>query len=220
MSELKEDLATLTGAVVSTQAAVAELDERSGEREATLADEIAGMNRRLRALPGNLKTLCPEPAASVERCAEQPTVMVENERLLLGELEEVFLDPPGVHVVARMDTGADSSSLNAQNLTQFERDGEDWVRFDWVIKEQTYEVERPILRYVRVIQQADPEGTRRPVVSLRLRIGATDDVFDFTLADRSHLDYQMILGRNFLTNVAVVDVGRRFVQPRLSLASP
>jgi hypothetical protein len=70
-----------------------------------------------------------------------------------------------------------------------------------------------VLRYVRVFQQADPEGSRRPVISMRLRLGDVQDTFEFTLADRSHLNYQILLGRNFLTDVALVDVGRQFVQP-------
>ncbi len=64
-----------------------------------------------------------------------------------------------------------------------------------------------------MVQQADPKGTRRPVVNMRVRMGDVEDSFDFTLADRAHLNYQIILGRNFLADVALVDVGQRFVQP-------
>ncbi|MEM1432556.1 MAG: RimK/LysX family protein [Pseudomonadota bacterium] len=222
MTALHEDLSTLTGAVVSTQASVAEMDERAAARDATLSTELETLKRRLAGLPRQLENLCPPASTESDaaQCEERPTIINDQGRLLLGGLEEVWLDPPGVTMVARMDTGADSSSVNAQNLQEFERDGDDWVRFDWVIRDNVYTVERPIERYVRVIQQADPEGTRRPVVALRLKIGTTDDRFEFTLADRSHLEYQMILGRNFLTNVAVVDVGQQFVQPRAEPTSP
>ena len=47
---------------------------------------------------------------------------------------------------------------------------------------------------------------------MRLRIGDVHDSFEFTLADRSHLDFQLLLGRNFLTDMALVDVGKQFVQ--------
>jgi len=52
------------------------------------------------------------------------------------------------------------------------------------------------------------------VVELRLYLGNVKDTFEFTLADRSHLEQGMILGRNFLTDIALVDVSRKFVQPR------
>ena len=116
-----------------------------------------------------------------------------------------------------METGANSSSLHAENLVPFERDGEDWVRFDMIVnEEETITVEERIIRHVRVVQQADPEGSRRPVVGLRVRIGEIQDTFEFTLADRSHLENEFILGRNFLADVTLVDVGRQFIQPRYS----
>jgi hypothetical protein len=73
-----------------------------------------------------------------------------------------------------------------------------------------------VVRHARVIQQADPKGSRRPVVEMRVRLGELQDTFEFTLADRSHLENEMILGRNFLADVTLVDVGRRFIQPRQS----
>jgi len=51
-------------------------------------------------------------------------------------------------------------------------------------------------------------------VNLRIRLGDVQDTFEFTLADRSHLDYQIILGRNFLTDMALIDVGKKFIQPQ------
>ncbi len=132
--------------------------------------------------------------------------------MVVGEMERVWLEPPGTTLIARVDTGAHSSSLHAENLVEFERDGEDWVRFDLILDDEIKTLERRVVRYVRVYQQADPEGTRRPVVTMRLRIGDVHDSFEFTLADRSHLDFQLLLGRNFLTDMALVDVGKQFVQ--------
>jgi hypothetical protein len=51
------------------------------------------------------------------------------------------------------------------------------------------------------------------VVALRIALGDVQDTFEFTLADRSHLENEILLGRNFLKDVALVDVGRQFVQP-------
>ena len=138
---------------------------------------------------------------------------VAADKMVVGELERVWIDPPGASLIARMDTGASSSSLHAAKLVEFERDGDDWVRFEIAFDGQTTTVERPVERYVRVYQQADVEGTRRPVVRLRVALGDIQDTFDFTLANRAHLDQEVLLGRNFLKDVALVDVGRQFVQP-------
>ncbi|MEE3208742.1 MAG: RimK/LysX family protein, partial [Pseudomonadota bacterium] len=37
---------------------------------------------------------------------------------------------------------------------------------------------------------------------------------EFTLADRSRMSYPVLLGRSFLKDVAVVDVGQEFIHPR------
>ena len=39
------------------------------------------------------------------------------------------MDPPGHHYRARIDSGAETSSLSASEVIEFERDGDDWVRF-------------------------------------------------------------------------------------------
>ncbi len=219
--ELKELQAEL--AAVKANLAVS-----SAEMAALKAQENAGqsaMGTRLEALQASLDDLardvqqqhqaCTSPPPSAECETDGPTVVVsaDSNKMVLGEIERVWIDPPGLQVVARMDTGASSSSLNASNITPFERDGDDWVRFDVTDAGAATTVERPVAKYVRVFQQADKEGSRRPVVEIRLRLGDIQDTFEFTLADRSHLEHGMILGRNFLTDVALVDVSRQFVQP-------
>jgi hypothetical protein len=135
--------------------------------------------------------------------------------MVVGEQEEIWVDPPGAVTVARIDTGATSSSIHADHIVEFERDGEDWVRFEVLFDGEPVQIERKVVRYVRVVQQADSEGTRRAVVTLRVRLGNFQETIEFTLADRAHLDNEIMLGRNFLTDVALVDVGREFVQPRI-----
>ena len=132
---------------------------------------------------------------------------------MLGEVERVAVVEPSFSIDARMDTGASSSSLHATNMVQFERDGKDWVRFDVRTTDDSVTIEKPVRKYVRVFQQADKEGSRRPVVELRIALGNIQAGFEFTLADRSHLEHNMILGRNFLTDIAVVDVSQQFLQP-------
>ena len=74
-------------------------------------------------------------------------------------------------------------------------------------------VEKAVKKFVRVYQQADKKGSRRAVVEMRITLGNIRDTFEFTLADRSHLEHNLILGRNFLKDIAVVDVSQQYVQP-------
>jgi hypothetical protein len=171
----------------------------------------------VKGLPDALQGLCSSAASDEARCDETQLqrVVVSDDKMVVGEVETVWLDPPGMHIDAQIDTGASANSLNAEDMVLFERDSDDWVRFH--VRNDAGDqvrIERAVLRFVRVYQQADPEGTRRPVVELRVHIGDVEDDFEFTLADRSHLKQQLLLGKSFLTDLALVDVSRQFVQPR------
>jgi hypothetical protein len=182
----------------------------------TLTEQFANVSTQLDNLPNAMRTLCAEHTTPTTECVDQgqtQTVVMSGDKMVVGELEKVWIDPPGAVLIARIDTGAQSSSVHAENMVEFERDGEDWVRFNLTLDDEARALERRVVRYVRVYQQADRNGTRRPVVSMRLRLGDVQSSFEFTLADRSHLEHQMILGRNFLADMALVDVGKQFIQP-------
>lgn len=184
----------------------------------TVRADLEVLTNEIDQLPAAVSSSCRKSSEpSVQACqpgsTKQPTVVSTDGKILVGELENVWVDPPGIHAIARVDTGAQSSSMHAESLVEFERDGDDWVRFNIEGDKKGSLIERRVERYVRVYQQADKVGQRRPVIRMRINLGNVQDTFEFTLADRSHLDYQLILGRNFLTDVALVDVAQQFIQP-------
>ena len=217
LSELKAELAGL-----KTELAAAREEQKSILDANEDANAIRSVNFRQR-LDRLEESVLEEVARTAKQCAptvvqaeacESTPVVMQDDRMVVGEIERIRVDPPGMTITARVDTGAQSSSLHAEEITEFERDGDDWVRFNVVNDDdETIAIERPIKKYVRVFQQSDKEGSRRPVVEMRILIGNVRDTFEFTLADRSHLAHAIILGRNFLTDIAVVDVGRQYVQP-------
>jgi outer membrane murein-binding lipoprotein Lpp len=217
---LQRQLDTVSTELSETRAEIAARDASASAAGSALAEGIAGLDSRLDTLPEELAKVCPEKpavaAAATAQCepkVEVRTVTVSSDKLVVGELERVWIEPPGASLVVRIDTGADSSSLHAEDLVEFERDGARWARFSVAFEGGPVTLERPIKRFARVVQQSDPKGSRRPVVDLRVRLGNVRETVDFTLADRSRMDNEMLLGRNFLTDVAVVDVGQQFVQP-------
>ena len=117
---------------------------------------------------------------------------------------------------ARIDTGAKTSSISALDITPFEKDGKRWVRFRLAPddSDDSFEIEAPLVRYVKIRQASSNELDRRPVASLTVRLGKMTEVAEFTLTDRTQMSYPILLGREFLRDVAIVDVARENIQPK------
>lgn len=134
-------------------------------------------------------------------------------KLLLGSAEWVWLKPAEMVLRARIDTGAATSSLSTANVEKFERDGKNWVRFDLVQEGlASINLEARLLRTVKIRQASMQHGERRYVVRLALQLGDFVEEAEFTLADRANMRYPILLGREFLRDVAVVDVAKKYIQ--------
>lgn len=133
-----------------------------------------------------------------------------GDQLIIGRVENVFL-ADGMKFKARIDTGAGLTSLHAMDLIEFERDGKPWVRF--TVQESTGNkqevVERPVKRFIN-IKQLTGEPQRRPIVLMTINMGPLDERVEVTLTDRTGYLYEVLIGRNFLRDRAVVDVGKKF----------
>lgn len=135
----------------------------------------------------------------------------------LGSLESINIDIVKTTFIARVDTGATTSSINAVDLQEFERNGKKWVKFhisDETKPEDRKWVEAPIVRHVKIRQSSSDALERRPVVDIWIKIGSVHEKAQFTLADRSQMDYPILLGREFIRDVAYVDVSREFIESK------
>lgn len=146
--------------------------------------------------------------------SSQPTIPRQD--LILGEIERVLIDNIQETFDARIDTGAATSSLNAVDVEEFERDGKKWVRFHLVGDDNEADnrhwIEAPVVRYVRIRQATSEQTERRAVVELWVQLGSIHQQAQFTLADRSQMNHPILLGREFIRDIAVVDVSRKYIQ--------
>ena len=124
---------------------------------------------------------------------------------IVGGIETLYIHPFDISFQARMDTGAETSSIDAQNIQPFERDGEKWVSFDITNRKnnQTQHFEKPITRKTNIVRTFQEEI--RYVVNMSLQIG--DEIIDseFTLNDRSKFEYQVLIGRNIINGRFIID---------------
>lgn len=124
---------------------------------------------------------------------------------VIGGVEPFYLLPMHTSFAARIDTGAESSSIGVEQLTPFERDGEKWVSFVVVNKHngETHTFEKRIVRKTR-IRRIDKDE-HRYVVNMDIKIGNEIINAEFSLADREKFDYQGLIGRNVINSRFLID---------------
>jgi len=163
---------------------------------------------------------CPEPICPVQSCPKLtcPTVSRDarllTDKLYLGQVESISIKGVDHAVDARIDTGATTTSIDAKDIERFERDGKSWIRFTIPARADQHEdiiIERPRKRRV-LIKGEGQDKERRYVVELYLTIDGQGGWTEVSLTDRSAYEYQLLLGRNFLTGRAVVDVSLKHHQ--------
>lgn len=173
---------------------------------------LAGQAARIENALDDLQR--PVPAPPIQNCPAVTDGEIGNKEII-GAIEWLYMEPPGEHYRARIDSGAETSSLSANDVVEFERDGDDWVRFSFQYdpEDEPIEFELPIKRTV-LIRQPPAVVERRVVVELDIRLGQELQTTEFTLTDRSRMTYTVLLGRAFLMDLYVLDVSRSYTHDR------
>ena len=124
---------------------------------------------------------------------------------VIGEVEPIYMLPMKTPFAARVDTGATVSSIDADNIKPFERDGEKWVAFDLNNREtgEKYHFEKKIERRPTIKRIHTSE--ERIVVEMDVKMGDEIIKAEFSLAHRDRFNYQGLIGRNILAGRALVD---------------
>ena len=139
-----------------------------------------------------------------------PAQSVAKEKKHIGWVENVRIFPSELQFKAKMDTGAYNSSINAKNIAEFERDGEIWVRFDVINKnEVSTTLELPVVKEVTVKQHFG-ERQKRYAVMLGVCLGKTYKETQVSLVNREGFLYAMLIGRNFLRGDFVIDPAEQY----------
>ena len=160
---------------------------------------------------------CPAPQI-IERIvtktvpAELPPIATTAGKLhlpIIGAIEWAKVEPSGLLFESRIDTGADTTSIHAENIQLIEKDGKRYVRFILIDPGtgETLQQEVRLRRRVLIKQNEGPRE-RRYVVRMWVTLGKVKSRIDVNLSDRSDFEYPLLIGRNFLTDSMIVDVSR------------
>jgi hypothetical protein len=145
----------------------------------------------------------------------------EGDLEILGWVENARLTDPAIALKAKLDTGAETSSLDAEVIKKFRQDGRRWVRFR-VSDRDTGEEFIIVRERVRTIGVVQHDGSRqtRPVVEMELCIAGRLMRTEVSLIDRREFIYPLLLGRSALESFALIDPGSTFLSEPVCRPEP
>jgi len=136
-----------------------------------------------------------------------------EEKKIIGWIEHISVNSDALMLEAKVDTGADYSSVHAEDIRQFTRDGAQWVEFTLLDQSgESHVLQRPLERIAR-IKKKTSGFQERPVVMLEICVGDVKRMAQVNLAERGHFKYPVLLGRSFLSTGYLVDSSAQHLLP-------
>lgn len=128
-----------------------------------------------------------------------------------GWIEKVNIGKHNLLITAKIDSGADNSSIHAFQPVRYEKNGKPWVRFSLNSGSgQTTTIDEPIIKTTR-IKMKNKDIQERLVIKLDICMNNVRKRVPVSLADRSNFNYQLLIGRSFLKSDFLIDSGKKFI---------
>ena len=133
---------------------------------------------------------------------------------IAGWHEWVGLPELGIDCIkAKLDTGARTSAIHAEEIKYVEENGQTMVHFLLLLDstEQPIQCAAPLFQRKRKVKSSSGDVTMRPVVETFLELGGKRYRIELTLADRSVMNFQILIGRTALRGRFLVNSGRSYL---------
>lgn len=124
-----------------------------------------------------------------------------------------------IEVKAKVDTGADNSSLHAFNIEHFQANGLEMVRFEIHPRQRKRKPSIDCVAEVAGERKVKNPGGRselRTVIRTRLIVAGEELEALVNLTTRDEMTFRMLLGRRTVRKYFLVDPGRSYVGGRPS----
>lgn len=136
-------------------------------------------------------------------------VDADSSKQIVGATEVVFVEDADLSFKARVDTGAKTSSIHAENI-EVDISGDPRgkpISFDLVTKEGlSRKIETRVSSVIKV--RTSETAEHRYVVPLLMKWNDSKKSILVTLNDRTKMEYRLLLGRNWLHGDFIVDVDK------------
>ena len=117
-------------------------------------------------------------------------------------------------IKAKVDTGADNSSLHACNIERFTENGVPMVRYEIHPRQRK---SKPAISCVsevvkeRKVKNPGGRSEMRPVIKTRIIVAGVELSALINLTTRDEMTFRMLLGRRTVRQKFVIDPGRSYI---------
>jgi len=138
-----------------------------------------------------------------------------SEKSVIGRYEHAKFPELKIGTIqVKTDTGARSSSIHATDIEEFDRDGEAWVRFNFVDDQhegKKKNSEAPLWKE-KYVRSSNGKKQKRYFIRTKIKFG-NNKIYPIkiSLTDRGKMRYPVLIGRRLLAGRFVVDVSKTFV---------
>lgn len=123
-------------------------------------------------------------------------------------------------IKAKIDSGARSSALHAQNIEEFKRNGSRWLKFEICPNQRRTDViiqaEAELLDY-RSVRSSSGKASVRPVIITEVELLGERWPIEITLTSRDEMGFRMLLGREAFRNRFLIDAGKSYYGGRKNI---
>lgn len=141
---------------------------------------------------------------------------IDNAKPIIGWREWISI--PDMHIQqikVKVDSGARTSAIHAEDIEIVKKRGKKFVCFKIFPmqkdKKNGKEVTLPMIDE-RWVKSSVGHQTLRPVVLVDIKIGDYEVPIELTLVNRDLMGFRMLLGREAIKNLFLLDAGRSFLQ--------
>lgn len=129
-------------------------------------------------------------------------------KTIIGRVEWISVTNPEAKFRARVDTGAQTCSIHAENIVEKEIDGKSYVEFT---TEDDLGVKHTFLKEIvkrTLVKSTSGSSERRYVIRLDFDFGGEKISANVNLNNRKTLRHNFLIGRNLLLGHYIVDVSQ------------
>jgi len=140
--------------------------------------------------------------------------MSNKSLITLGWREIASLPDLGIaSIKMKIDTGAKTSALHAIDISVFQKNQQEYVRFKTqpLLKENTLVNCEALLVDQRQVRNSGGQNEKRYVIQTKLVIANKTWPIEMTLSNRSNMRFKMLLGRRAMVGNVLVDPSKSYL---------